>query len=173
MELYDGTMFYLTSGMAKLPLIPGHEWSGEVVALGGSVSEFAVGDRVTGECSVGCLKCNYCVKGWYNQCPNRTETGLLTVSPVTTARRASKTSVTPRPPASTTPACAKTSNCSGVRSKASRAARLAARTTSDSDPSTDSTASAAARMTVSIVPSTGWATASYPAWAARRSTRRN
>lgn len=77
LELYDGTMFYLTSGMAELPLIPGHEWSGEIVELGSNASEFSVGDRVTGECSVGCRSCSYCVKGWYNQCPLRTETGIL------------------------------------------------------------------------------------------------
>jgi threonine dehydrogenase-like Zn-dependent dehydrogenase len=25
-ELFDGTMFYLTSGMTQYPFIPGHEW---------------------------------------------------------------------------------------------------------------------------------------------------
>ena len=77
LELYDGTMFYITSGITKLPLIPGHEWSGEVVELGANVSEFSIGDKVTGECSVGCRSCPYCIRGWYNQCPFRTETGLL------------------------------------------------------------------------------------------------
>ena len=76
-EFYDGIMFYITSGMTKLPLIPGHEWSGEVVELGSNVSEFAVGDRVTGECSIGCRACPNCIKGWYNQCQFRKETGLL------------------------------------------------------------------------------------------------
>jgi L-iditol 2-dehydrogenase len=77
MELFDGDMFYLTSGMAKLPLIPGHEWSGEVVETGANVTEFEPGDRVTGECTVSCGQCDYCRRGWYNQCPNRTETGIL------------------------------------------------------------------------------------------------
>ena len=35
------------------PLIPGHEWSGEVMAVGESVSRFAKGDRVVGECVIG------------------------------------------------------------------------------------------------------------------------
>ena len=35
------------------PLIPGHEWSGEVVAVGSSVTRFAPGDRVVGECVIG------------------------------------------------------------------------------------------------------------------------
>jgi L-iditol 2-dehydrogenase len=77
MELFDGTMFYLTSGMARLPLIPGHEWSGEIVETGARATEFKPGDRVTGECTVGCMQCDYCRKGWYNQCPHRTETGIL------------------------------------------------------------------------------------------------
>ncbi|TVQ23179.1 MAG: hypothetical protein EA382_10570 [Spirochaetaceae bacterium] len=77
LELYDGTMFYLTSGMANLPLIPGHEWSGEVVECGKNAREFCPGDRVVGECTVGCMQCDYCRRGWYNQCPNRTETGIL------------------------------------------------------------------------------------------------
>ncbi|MEU0493895.1 zinc-binding dehydrogenase [Mycobacterium sp. NPDC006124] len=35
------------------PLIPGHEWSGEVVAVGDDVTGFAPGDRVVGECVIG------------------------------------------------------------------------------------------------------------------------
>ncbi len=35
------------------PLIPGHEWSGEVMAVGDAVSRFAKGDRVVGECVIG------------------------------------------------------------------------------------------------------------------------
>ncbi|MBI3909336.1 MAG: zinc-binding dehydrogenase [Armatimonadetes bacterium] len=76
-ELYDGVMFYITSGITKYPFIPGHEWSGEVVETGCNVTEFAVGDRVVGECSVGCRQCSQCRRGWYHICPNRAETGLL------------------------------------------------------------------------------------------------
>ncbi|MCX7429323.1 MAG: alcohol dehydrogenase catalytic domain-containing protein, partial [Planctomycetia bacterium] len=76
-ELYDGTMFYLTSGMAQLPLIPGHEWSGDVVDVGSNATDFAVGDRVAGECSIGCRQCDSCRRGWYHLCRNRSETGLL------------------------------------------------------------------------------------------------
>ncbi len=35
------------------PLIPGHEWSGEVVAVGDKVSGVVPGDRVVGECVIG------------------------------------------------------------------------------------------------------------------------
>ncbi len=77
LEFYDGTMFYITSGMTELPLIPGHEWAGEVVEIGSNVHEFDPGDRVTGECTVSCRSCANCIRGWYNQCQFRTETGLL------------------------------------------------------------------------------------------------
>jgi L-iditol 2-dehydrogenase len=35
------------------PIIPGHEWSGEVVEIGGAVDGLAPGDAVVGECVVG------------------------------------------------------------------------------------------------------------------------
>ena len=60
------------------PFTPGHEWSGEVVALGESVGSFAIGDRVAGEAWKGCGTCYNCVEGHYNLCQNygKTETGM-------------------------------------------------------------------------------------------------
>src|SRR5512136_2300958 len=77
LEIADGTAVHIRSGRARLPFIPGHEWAGEIVEVGRDVQGFAVGDRVTGECSVGCRTCRYCLKGWYNQCLSLTETGIL------------------------------------------------------------------------------------------------
>ena len=37
----------------RYPIIPGHEWSGEVARVGARVTEFAPGDRVVGECVIG------------------------------------------------------------------------------------------------------------------------
>lgn len=34
------------------PVIPGHEWSGEVVSIGAEVDGFSPGDRIVGECTV-------------------------------------------------------------------------------------------------------------------------
>jgi threonine dehydrogenase-like Zn-dependent dehydrogenase len=76
-ELYDGIMFYITSGMTQYPFIPGHEWSGEVVETGAGVTEFAPGDAVVGECSIGCRRCRSCLRGDYHLCQDRSETGLL------------------------------------------------------------------------------------------------
>lgn len=76
-ELYTNEMVYIQEGLSKLPLIPGHEWAGEVVETGDGVSEFSSGDKVCGECTVNCGKCYYCVRGKPNQCTNRTETGIM------------------------------------------------------------------------------------------------
>ena len=37
----------------EFPVIPGHEWSGEVVRVGRDVKGLGVGDRVVGECVIG------------------------------------------------------------------------------------------------------------------------
>lgn len=76
-ELYEGVMFYITSGLTRYPFIPGHEWSGEVVEVGTRVTAFAPGDAVVGECSIGCRKCHFCLGGHYHLCRDRSETGLL------------------------------------------------------------------------------------------------
>jgi L-iditol 2-dehydrogenase len=59
------------------PFTPGHEWAGEVVALGPGVVDFAVGDRVAGEAHKGCGYCRNCLEGRYNlcECYGRPETG--------------------------------------------------------------------------------------------------
>ena len=45
------------------PLIPGHEWSGEVVKVGSKVTEFAPGDRVVGECVIGADHFGFSISG--------------------------------------------------------------------------------------------------------------
>jgi threonine dehydrogenase-like Zn-dependent dehydrogenase len=35
------------------PVTPGHEWAGEIVAVGSAVRDLGVGDRVVGECVIG------------------------------------------------------------------------------------------------------------------------
>ena len=60
----------------KLPLIPGHEIVGTVVARGASADKFAVGDRV-GVPWLGstCSVCQYCRAGRENLCDNAHFTG--------------------------------------------------------------------------------------------------
>lgn len=49
---------------------PGHEWTGTVVALGESVDEVAIGDRVCIEAHHGCGRCENCLVGKYTMCLN-------------------------------------------------------------------------------------------------------
>jgi 2-desacetyl-2-hydroxyethyl bacteriochlorophyllide A dehydrogenase len=76
-ELYTNDMVYINEGLSKLPIIPGHEWSGVVEKTGEGVENYKPGDKVTGECTVSCGKCYYCQRGKQNQCINRTETGIM------------------------------------------------------------------------------------------------
>lgn len=59
-----------------LPLIPGHEFSGEVVAVGQDVSTVKVGDRVTADINLGCGVCFYCSRGQKLTCPEFRQLGI-------------------------------------------------------------------------------------------------
>ena len=52
------------------PFIAGHEWAGEVVALGEGVTNLKIGDRVAGEPHKGCGFCENCKAGRYTLCMN-------------------------------------------------------------------------------------------------------
>jgi L-iditol 2-dehydrogenase len=56
--------------VVKEPIILGHELAGEVVKVGGSVTNVTVGDRVAVEPGVTCGRCEYCKSGRYNLCPD-------------------------------------------------------------------------------------------------------
>ena len=58
------------------PCIPGHEWSGEVVEVGSKVTTFKPGDRVVGECVVGCGACKVCQEGQFTYCPTADHFGF-------------------------------------------------------------------------------------------------
>jgi L-iditol 2-dehydrogenase len=54
------------------PIIPGHEWAGEIVELGPGADKvgWKVGDRVAGTSHDACGVCQQCVEGRYNLCEN-------------------------------------------------------------------------------------------------------
>jgi L-iditol 2-dehydrogenase len=62
----------------SFPFIPGHEWSGEIVALGPGADLYGwnVGDRVAGTSHNACGVCQKCVEGRYNLCENYGREGL-------------------------------------------------------------------------------------------------
>lgn len=49
---------------------PGHEYMGTVVALGPSVDEYQIGERITVEIHAGCGQCKRCREGMYTSCHN-------------------------------------------------------------------------------------------------------
>ena len=62
----------------SFPFIPGHEWAGEIVALGPGAERYGwrVGDRVAGTSHDACGVCQKCVEGHYNLCENYGKAGL-------------------------------------------------------------------------------------------------
>jgi threonine 3-dehydrogenase len=58
------------------PLIPGHEFCGEVVEVGGAVRDVAVGDLVSGEGHVVCGTCRNCRAGRRHLCIRPSSIGV-------------------------------------------------------------------------------------------------
>lgn len=75
-ELFNGEMSYLHSGVSTYPLRPGHEWAGVVTAVGGDVDDSWLGRRVTGDTMVGCGNCRRCRTGFHHVCQDRRELGI-------------------------------------------------------------------------------------------------
>lgn len=57
-------------GSSAFPLVPGHEYAGEIVAKGASVDRFAIGDHVVVDPNFHCGTCRPCRKGLTNLCEN-------------------------------------------------------------------------------------------------------
>jgi 2-desacetyl-2-hydroxyethyl bacteriochlorophyllide A dehydrogenase len=73
-----GTDLHIIDGdfpPAPYPLVPGHEFAGEVVAVGRDVDQVAVGDRVAVDPSLFCGHCVYCQRLRGNLCLNWGATG--------------------------------------------------------------------------------------------------
>jgi 2-desacetyl-2-hydroxyethyl bacteriochlorophyllide A dehydrogenase len=65
-----GTDLHILQGefAPTLPIVPGHEFAGEVVAVGAAVRGLATGDRVAVDPSLYCHECHYCRIGRSNLC---------------------------------------------------------------------------------------------------------
>lgn len=64
-ELYTGRR---PEGYYRFPVVPGHEWAGEVAAVGERVRTVAPGDRVVAEGFLFCGTCRNCRTGLTNLC---------------------------------------------------------------------------------------------------------
>lgn len=60
----------------KLPLIPGHEFSGHVVRVGAAAGDIALGTAVTADINVGCGRCFYCRKNEVLNCSTMAQIGI-------------------------------------------------------------------------------------------------
>jgi 2-desacetyl-2-hydroxyethyl bacteriochlorophyllide A dehydrogenase len=67
-----GTDLHIFRGdyMGSYPVIPGHEFSGVVAAVGGLVTRFQAGDRVAVEPNIACDNCVNCLNNRQNFCLN-------------------------------------------------------------------------------------------------------
>lgn len=73
-----GTDVHILRGeyMGGYPVIPGHEFAGEVAAVGEGVTRFAVGDRVAVEPNIACDNCVNCLNNRQNFCLNWQAVGV-------------------------------------------------------------------------------------------------
>ncbi|MGW7554456.1 zinc-dependent alcohol dehydrogenase family protein [Streptomyces rimosus] len=75
-----GTDLHILQGefAPTLPVVPGHEFAGTVVARGAGVTELAEGDRVAVDPSLYCHTCHYCRIGRNNLCERWAAIGVTT-----------------------------------------------------------------------------------------------
>ena len=75
-----GTDLHILQGefAPELPIVPGHEFAGEVVGVGTQVTEVSLGDRVAVDPSLYCHECRYCRIGHNNMCERWGAIGVTT-----------------------------------------------------------------------------------------------
>ena len=64
----DIDILYGRYGNSNFPLVPGHEYAGEIVSVGAGVTTFAEGQRVVVDPNIHCGECKACLKGLTNLC---------------------------------------------------------------------------------------------------------
>jgi len=73
-----GTDVHILRGehIVRFPVVPGHEFSGEIVEVGGKVTNVSVGDRVTVDPNIVDNTCCFCRRGEIHLCENLTALGV-------------------------------------------------------------------------------------------------
>ncbi|KOG88329.1 zinc-dependent alcohol dehydrogenase family protein [Streptomyces varsoviensis] len=63
-------------GPTRYPVVPGHEFSGEIVEVGSQVTGMAAGDLVAADPAIYCGACYWCAKGRGNLCADWRTIGI-------------------------------------------------------------------------------------------------
>jgi 2-desacetyl-2-hydroxyethyl bacteriochlorophyllide A dehydrogenase len=73
-----GTDLHILQGefAPTLPIVPGHEFAGEIVEVGAAVTSLSIGDQVAVDPSLYCFECYYCRRGQNNLCENWNAIGV-------------------------------------------------------------------------------------------------
>lgn len=73
-----GTDIHIYQGeyMGSYPIVPGHEFAGDVVAIGRNVARIRIGDRVAVEPNIPCGNCSHCLSNRQNFCENWSAVGV-------------------------------------------------------------------------------------------------
>ena len=72
-HIYEWTAGY---EWMQFPVIPGHEFAGEVVEIGDRISSVSIGDRITAVPSMPCSECEACRTGRVDECKDRYNIGM-------------------------------------------------------------------------------------------------
>jgi len=75
-DLHIEAWDHWAAGAVDAPLIPGHEFCGEVVEVGAAVRDVAVGDLVSGEGHIVCGTCRNCRAGRRHLCIRTSSVGV-------------------------------------------------------------------------------------------------
>ena len=73
-----GTDIHILKGeyLGDYPIVPGHEFAGDILAIGNDVTRFKQGDRVAVEPNISCGNCHFCLENKENFCKNWSATGV-------------------------------------------------------------------------------------------------
>jgi threonine dehydrogenase-like Zn-dependent dehydrogenase len=72
----DWSIFTGKYSADRLPMIPGHEFSGVLAEVGANAGGLKKGDRVTADINMSCGYCFYCKRGLKLMCPEFTQLGI-------------------------------------------------------------------------------------------------
>ncbi len=93
----DIHVFHGTHPYTSYPVTQGHEVSGRIAAVGKSVKNLRIGQKVTIEPQVFCGRCYPCLHGKYNLCENLKVMGFQTTGTASEYFVADESKVTPLP----------------------------------------------------------------------------